>query len=204
MCRHLNKNYIENFFFFTDSINNVTIHQILKFKNISLIYNTINQNENFNELIKIKLFCKKNNIKLYIKNNFKLAVKIKADGVYLNNEFSRKLLQKYEKLNFKIIIGIHSIKEFYLKKYESSMDVIISPIFYNKKYSVNQILNPVKFNLMSLDWKKRKYALGGINNDNFKKIYLTTSIGIGFVSLIKDLKVKKPVCFFNKRAFNRS
>jgi thiamine monophosphate synthase len=204
MSRHLNKNYIENFFFFTDLINNEIIHQILKFKNISLIYNTLDKNENLKELMKIKLFCNKNNIKLYIKNNIKLAVKIKADGVFLNNEFKKKILQKNEKLNFKIIVGIHSVKEFYLKKYEHYSDVIISPIFYNKKYSINKILNPVKFNLMSLYWKKRKYALGGINKNNFKKIYLTSSIGVGFVSLINDLKIKKPVCFFNKRAFNRS
>lgn len=81
---------------------------------------------------------------------------------------------------------------------------MISPIFYNKKYSVNRILNPIKFNLMSLNWKKNKYALGGINKKNINKIYLTTSTGIGFISLINDLKIKKPVCFFNKRAFYKS
>jgi thiamine monophosphate synthase len=204
MSRHLNKDYIENFFFFTDLINNELIHQILKFKNISLIYSTSNQNENLEELIKIKLFCSKNNIKLYTKNNFKLAMKIKADGVFLNNEFRNKLVQKYEKKKFKIIIGIHSIKEFYLKNYESFKDVIISPIFYNKKYSTNKILSPIKFNLMSLNWKKKKYALGGVNRSNFRKIYLTSAVGIGFVSLINDLKIKKPVCFFNKRAFYKS
>jgi len=154
--------------------------------------------------MKIKLFCNRNNIKLYTKNNFKLAVKIKADGVLLNHEFKNKLLQKYEKKKFKIIVGIHSIKEFNLKKSESFKDVIISPIFYNKKYSINKILSPIKFNLMSLNWKKKKYALGGINRSNFKKIYLTHSTGIGFVSLINDLKIKKPVCFFNKRAFYKS
>lgn len=131
-------------------------------------------------------------------------MKIKADGVFLNNEFRNKLVQKYEKKKFKIIIGIHSIKEFYLKNYESFNDVIISPIFYNKKYSTNKILSPIKFNLMSLNWKKKKYALGGVNRSNFRKIYLTSAVGIGFVSLINDLKIKKPVCFFNKRAFYKS
>lgn len=152
----------------------------------------------------IKLFCNKNNVKLYIKNNLKLAIKIKADGVFLNNEFKKKIVQKYEKLSFKIIIGVHSTREFFLKNYENYNDVIISPIFYNKKYSQNKILNPIKFNLMSNNWKKRKYALGGINKNNFKKLYLTRSIGLGFISLINDLKIKKPVCFNNKRAFYKS
>jgi len=43
--------------------------------------------------------------------------------------------------------------------------------------------------------------LGGINLGNLKKTYLTTSYGVGFISLIEDLKIKKPACFFNRRAF---
>jgi thiamine monophosphate synthase len=201
MSRHLNKNYIENFFYFTDQINDQTSNQILKFKNISIIYNILNESENLKELEKIRLFCRRNNIKLYIKNNYKLAIKVKCDGIFLNNEFRQKLTINYRKINFKTIIGIHSQQEFYHKTKETFENIIISPIFYNKKYSVNKILNPLKFNLLSLNWPKRKYALGGINIKNLKKIYLTKSYGVGLVSLIEDLKIKKPVCFFNRRAF---
>lgn len=200
MSRHLNKNYIENFFFFTNQINNETVNQILKFKNISIIYTTFNESENLKELKKIHLFCKKNNIKLYITNNYKLAIQIKSDGIFLNNKFKKKLNINYKKLNFKIIVGIHSQREYYHKK-EISEDIMISPIFYNNKYSINKILNPIKFNLLSLHWAGRKYALGGINFYNLKKTYLTNCYGVGFISLIKEPKIKKPVCFFNKRAF---
>jgi len=200
MSRHLNKNYIENFFFFTDQINNEIINQVLKFKNISVIYNTLEKSENLKELGKIQIFCKKNNIKLYITNNYKLAIKVKSDGVFLNNQFKQKLIFNCNKLNFKTIIGVHSQQEYYQKTKEIFDDTIVSPIFFNKKYSVNKILNPIKFNLLSLNWRKRKYALGGVSLGNLKKTYLTTSYGVGFVSLIRDPKIKKPVCFFNRRA----
>jgi len=202
MSRHLNKNYIENFFFFTDQINNEIINQVLKFKNISIIYNTLNKSENLKKLRKIQIFCKKNNIKLYIANNYKLAIRVKSDGIFLNNQFKQKLIFNFKRLNFKTIIGVHSQQEYYQKTKEAFESTIVSPIFYNKKYSRNKILNPIKFNLLSLYWEKRKYALGGINMNNLKKIYLTTSYGVGFISLIEDLKIKKPVCFFNRRAFN--
>lgn len=150
----------------------------------------------------MQIFCKKNNIKLYITNNYRLAIKIKSDGIFINNKIKRKLIINYKKNNFKIIVGVHSQQEYHIKKKESFENLLISPIFYNEKYSVNRILNPVKFNLLTLNWQKRKYALGGIKINNLKKTYLTTSCGVGFISLIKDLKIKKPVCYFNRRAFN--
>jgi thiamine monophosphate synthase len=201
MCRHINKNYLEKFFFFTDSIDNEIIKKIVNFKNISIIYSAFNKNNNLNELNKIKNFCKKNNIKLYITNDLKLAINIKADGLFLNNNFKEKLIINYNKHNFKIIAGVHSQKEYWLKTVEMYDDLIISPIYYNNKYSINKILGPIKFNLLTLDWGKRKYALGGINLNNLKKIYLTRSYGVGFISLINNPQIKKPVCFNNKRAF---
>jgi thiamine monophosphate synthase len=201
MCRHINKNYLEKFFFFTDSINNEIIKKIIKFKNISIIYSTSNKNNNLNELNKIKSFCKKSNIKLYITNDLKLAINIKADGLYLNNNFKKKIIINYKKSTFKIITAVHSQREYWLKTVEIYDDLIISPIYYNNKYSINKILGPIKFNLLTLGWDKRKYALGGINLNNLKKIYLTKSYGVGFVSLIKNAQIKKPVCFNNRRAF---
>lgn len=46
---------------------------------------------------------------------------------------------------------------------------MLSPLFYNEKYSKNRILNTSKFNLMSLNWKIDLCALGGINIKNLKK-----------------------------------
>ena len=56
-----------------------------------------------------------------------------------------------------------------IKTKENFENLIVSPIFYNDKYSINKILNAIKFNLLTLNWKKRKYALGGINLNNLRK-----------------------------------
>ena len=201
MNRHFNKNYIENYFFFTNHINDNIREQILKFKNISIIYKVKNKDNTTNELEKIIKFCKYNNIKLYIENNYTLAAKIKADGIYINNKFKNKLFLN-KKINFKIVIGVHSQREYFNKSKEKYDYVVVSPLFYNSKYSLNKILNPIKFNLLTNNWCKKIYALGGINLNNIKKINLTKCLGAGFFSLIKDPKIKKTVCHYNRRVFD--
>jgi hypothetical protein len=69
---------------------------------------------------------------------------------------------------------------------------MLSPIFYNHKYSQNKILNVCKFNLISLNWKNKICALGGITKNNLKKIKMTKAGAIGFISLIKDDSKKNP------------
>jgi thiamine monophosphate synthase len=49
---------------------------------------------------------------------------------------------------------------------------------------------------MSKNWKIDVYALGGINFENIKKIKMTKAKGVGFISLISNLKIKKPALFF--------
>ena len=61
---------------------------------------------------------------------------------------------------------------------------MLSPIFYNDKYSQNQILNPIKFNLMSLNWKAEICALGGISDENIRKIKITKIRTVGIKSWI--------------------
>jgi hypothetical protein len=64
----------------------------------------------------------------------------------------------------------------------------LSPIFLNKKYSVNKILGTLKFNLISLNWNIKILALGGISKKNLKKIRLTKSVGIGAITFYDKKK----------------
>jgi len=73
---------------------------------------------------------------------------------------------------------------------------MLSPIFYNKKYSPNKILGIVRFNLISNQWDKKICALGGINLRNLNKIKMTNASSIAFVSLINEIKIKKPIYHF--------
>ena len=51
--------------------------------NIGIIYRNYSNQNNENDLIEIAKKCKKKRFKLYIANNIKLAIKVKANGIYI-------------------------------------------------------------------------------------------------------------------------
>ena len=191
-----NKCYLENFYFFTTYINEQIIKNVVKFKNVAIIYNN-KYIDNENNFLKIKNFCKINNIKFFIVDNLKLAIKYKLDGLIISHDNKRTYLtvSNYKK-NFKIIGKAHTQNEYFFKIKQNCTAVLLSPIFQNLKYNTSKILTISKFNQMSKNWKIDVYALGGINFENIKKIKMTKAKGVGFISLISNLKIKKPVLFF--------
>jgi len=193
----LNKFYSENFYFFTSYINEQISKNVLKFQNIALVYNETSINDLKNFLV-IKKFCKYNNIKLYILDNIRIAYQFNLDGIVLshNNKsliFSNKITCKKE---FKIIGKVHNQKEYYFKIKQNCKNIILSPIFSNKKYTNNQLLGVVKFNLISNHWRGNIFAMGGINLSNFRRIKETKVQGIGFNNLINKPEIKKPALYF--------
>jgi thiamine monophosphate synthase len=193
----LNKFYSENFYFFTSYINEQISKNVLKFQNIAVVYNETSVNDLKNFLI-IKKFCKYNNIKLYILDNLRIAYQFKLDGIILshNNKkvvFSNKITCKKE---FKIIGKVHNQMEYYFKIKQNCKNIILSPIFSNKKYTNYQLLGVVKFNLISKNWREGTFAMGGINLSNFRRIKETKVQGIGFNNLINKPEIKKPALYF--------
>lgn len=190
---------IEKFFIFIDRIDNDLENNLSKFKNLSIIYKPNQKGViDLHEFQKIKKICKFKKVKLYIIDDFKRAIKLGVNGVYISSN-NKKRLPKIKE-NFVFIGSAHSQLEFYFKLRQNCKYIFLSPLFKNIKYSHNQILNPIKFNLISLQWKVNLIALGGINAGNFKKVYLTKSQGIAFISWVKTAKIKKPVHFNNVRA----
>ena len=177
---------IKNIFFILEEINEQILKNILKFKNISIIYNQEKVN-NF-DLNKIKLISKKNNIPLYLRNDVKLAIKHDLDGVYISSNNKKIIYPTNKKISFKIIGHVHNQREFFFKKKQVCDIIVVSPIFYNDKYSKNQILDILKFNLLTKDWSNSICALGGINLSNITKIKLTKSKYIGVKKFIENLK----------------
>jgi len=189
--------YSEYFYLFTSNINSLSKKNILKFKNISLIYQENKNNTDYNNFIKIKKFCKKEKIKLYVFDNFKFAIKHNLNGIILSEKNKLNvLINKFLlKKNFKIIGKIHNQKEYAQKKLLGCSEFFLSPLFKNNKYSVNKLLGTNKFRLTSLAWKEKIYALGGLNYSNLNKIKLLKCNGIGFANFINDPKIKKPTLF---------
>jgi hypothetical protein len=181
----------KEFYFFTTEINNLFKHNILKFKNISIIYNS--SNINYEEFIKINNFCRKNLIKIYILNNYRAVIKYKLNGLIISNKNKILCLNSFNtKSGFKVIGKVHNQREFFLRKQQNCSSVFLSPFFITSKYSKNKVLGPIKFNLISREWKKEIFCLGGVNYYNYKKILLSKNSGFGFISLIQSSKIKKP------------
>jgi thiamine monophosphate synthase len=195
----LNKFYFENFYFFTKHINEQIGKNVLKFKKIAIVYNETHIND-LEKFLIIKNFCKNNNIKLYILDNLIIAYRFNLDGIVLSHNNKRvlpfnKILSKKK---FKIIGKVHNQRDYYFKTRQKCENIILSPIFTNKKYTDSQLLGVIKFNLITKDWGKNLFALGGVNNSNSSKLKVTKIQGYGFNNFINYPKIKKPVLFFTK------
>ena len=120
-------------------------------------------------ILKIKNYCKKRLLKFYISNDIKLAIKLNLDGAYIpsfNKNYSH-LSFSYKK-NFKIIGSAHNFKEIKIKELQKVKKIFLSSLFKkNKNY-----LGINKFKLLSNLTKKKIVALGGISNNNLKKLKL--------------------------------
>jgi thiamine-phosphate pyrophosphorylase len=181
-----NKNILYEYYVFLEELNDIFKKNIKKFKNINIIININNINKsNLNKALSIIKFSQAYKISFYIINNYQLSIKYNADGVFLssdNKQLRRPLLLKKK---FKIIGSAHNQLEYYKKREQFCKNIIVSPLFYNKKYSTNKILGINKFNLLTNNWKEKICALGGISSTNIKKIRMTKAesfAGISFFS----------------------
>ncbi len=134
------------------------------------------------ELLKMKAFCKRKGIKLYLSNNIKLAIKLGFDGAYIPafNKSLRHLNYRLKK-NFKILGSAHNIKEIRLKEKQNVCLIFISSIFKkNKNYlGLYKFINLEKLTDINI------IALGGINRSNLKKLSLTNCTGFAGINYFK-------------------
>jgi thiamine-phosphate pyrophosphorylase len=175
-------------YIFIDSFNSLIKEKIQKIKNIiGIIYeNQLIPSENF---FKIKKFCKRNKIKLYILDDYRKVIKYKLNGLVIsgyNRTISNIQNSQFKKDNIEILGKAHNQLEFYQKKMQSCTTIFLSPIFITNKYSKNKILGISKFNLISLNWNSHLIALGGVKKSNFKKIKMTKSVAVGIKSFMES------------------
>ena len=164
------------YFYFSSNLNYQD--NLLRYKDKSIIiYNEL-KSVNEKKLIKLREICKSKNIKFYIINDIKFAFKYRADGLVITSD-NKSIIHNFNKRIVRIGI-VHNQREYYEKKQQKCDYIFLSPIFLNKKYSVNKMLGILKFNLISLNWKIDLCALGGINESNIKKINITKASAIAF------------------------
>jgi thiamine-phosphate pyrophosphorylase len=191
-----NKNMLYEYYVFLEELNDIFKENIRKFKNINIIININNINKsNLNKALLIIKFSQAYKIPFYIINNYQMSIKYNAKGVFLssNNKQLKRPLQL--KQSFKIIGLAHSQLEYYKKKEQSCKNIMVSPLFYNRKYSLNKILGVNKFNLLTNNWKTRICALGGISLNNIKKLKMTNARSFAGISFFQK---KSPLLFNSK------
>ena len=113
--------------------------------NIGIIYRNYNSLNRKIELLKILKECKKKRYKLFVSNNIKLALNVKADGIYIPSFITINKSQNLENKNLIILGSAHNQKEIHNKILQGCLGIFLSPLFVTKKK--NRCLNIHKFNL---------------------------------------------------------
>ena len=151
-----------------------------------IIYrNYSSSNIRIDRLLKLKNFLRKKGNKFFLANNFKLALKLGLDGVYIpsfNKEFNHLAYSTF--LNFAVVGSAHNLKEIRTKEIQKVQKIFISSIFKrNENY-----LGLNKFKVLNKFTNKEVVALGGISKKNIKKIQLTSISNIAGISYFNKKK----------------
>ncbi len=149
--------------FETNNINNQSQQTSIIYRNYS------SKIENENLILKIKAHCKKKGIKFYLSNNIKLAMRLNLDGAYIPsfNKSTKHLAYTYRK-KFEIIGSAHNLNEIRIKEKQKVLRIFVSSLFKRNK----NFLGINKFKILANLTKKDVVALGGISQNNIKKLQL--------------------------------
>jgi len=168
-------------YYFIDDFNPIHLKDLDK--NIILIWRDKSKNDNLNEIYKLADFCKKNNRKLFLANDIKLALKLGLNGAYISAYNKQFRFNCYRlKKNFILIGAAHNINEFNIKKKQNVKEILISPIFKQKDRSSLGI-HKCKFFFQNKKFKI--IALGGVNEKNINLLKLAKFDGFAGINIFK-------------------
>jgi thiamine-phosphate pyrophosphorylase len=151
-------------------------------KKTIIIFRNYDQDIDEKLILTIKNYCKKKGNKFLISNNIKLAIKLNLDGAYIpsfNND--KKHLSYSFKKNFIILGSAHNLYEIRNKESQNVKAIFLSSIFKKNK----NFLGINRFKLLSHLSKKPLIALGGVSNNNLKRLNLINCFGFAGISFFK-------------------
>ena len=172
------------------------LNKVLTFKNVKFFQLRL-KNVKIDKLLKIankiKKITAKHKVKFILNDNFLLACKIKADGCHMGQlDGSLKIARK--KLGKKILgITCHNSKNLAKNALKFKADYIAFGSFFKSKLKPNA----KKANLNILRWSKKNIkkpivVIGGIDNNNYKKLLNAGAKYIAISSFIWDNPKLKP------------
>ena len=173
-----------------------SLDKVLSFKNVKffqLRLKNVSQKKLLTISRRIKKITAKHKVKFIINDYFILASKIKADGCHMGQlDGSFKIARKKLK---GVIFGVtcHNSKALANKAIRNKADYIALGSFFKSRLKPNA----KKANLDILKWAKKNIkkpivAIGGINNQNYKKLTQAGAKYIALSSFIWDNPKLKP------------
>jgi len=148
----------------------------------AIIYRNYSKKINKIEILRLRNFCNKKKLKLFLSNDFKLALKLNLNGAYIpsfNKSFNH--LNYNLKKDFIILGSAHNLREIRIKELQKVDAIFLSSIF--KKN--NNYLGLFKFLNLIYFSKKEFIALGGISKKNKKILNMIKLWGFAGISYFK-------------------
>ena len=169
----------EKYYFISEYDTNLIKHQD---KKTNVIFRNYSGQLNIKRLTILRDFCRKKGCRFFLSNNFKLAIKLKLDGVYLpsfNKNYNH--LAYSLKKKFTILGSAHTLKELNIKRLQAVQFFFLSSLFKkNQNY-----LGIYKFKIFENFIRKGLVALGGISDSNIRKLSLLNISGFAGISFFK-------------------
>jgi len=156
---------------------------------LGIIYRNYSNKQNESDIYRLKSYCNKKKFKFYISNNLRLAIKFKTDGIYIPSFNKRMTLSKASlSKNFKIIGSAHNQMEIKKKIDQGCEAIFLSPLFKIEKS--RKYLGICKFSLLTLKYKRKFIALGGIRKKNINILKMLNIYGMAGISFLKKNRPK--------------
>ena len=143
---------------------------------------------------KIKLICKKNNVKFLVNDDPLLAKTLNADGCHLGQKDTN--ISEARKIIGNKIVGVtchNSIKLAKAAVKEKANYIAFGAFFLTKTKKVKYIATTKILNKAKIMTKTPIVAIGGINNNNYKKLLLNNANLLAISSYVWNNKKLKPI-----------
>jgi len=172
----------DNYYLYIENIDDLNFNILKTNKKINIIYRNY-KNYNLKEVIKLRKKCKTNRFKFFVANNYMLAQKIKADGLYISACNKKEYYTRLPKIG-----SAHNLREISQKKKQGCKIIFFSRLFKTNYRNKKNYLGVTKFNLLNLNINANLIPLGGIKYQNLLKLNMIKCKGFALLSAIK----KKP------------
>ena len=176
-------NNLPKIFYFIKDLDKDHINKLNK--NIAIIYRNYSLKYDEKKILEIKKICKKNKNKFYLANNIALVNKLNLDGAYIPS-FNKSLsVLRLNRNKMHLLGSAHNMREIFEKKKQRMDLIFLSPLF--KVAKSKNFLDVKRFNNLTSNYNQNFIALGGLNNNNFKKLKSLNCYGFASISYISSI-----------------